>query len=454
MTSKEKLFKYIDENEKKYSELNGALFDSPEPCFMEFKTFEIQKSFMENEGFSITTPVAGLDTAFIAEYGEGGPVIAIVDSMDALPGASQEADAFEPRPVIEGGSGHGCGHHLLCTGCIETACALKELIAAGDIKGTVRLYACPAEEGGGGKVFMTMHGAFDGVDAVLTWHPMPENNHGGGSLACVTVKYAFTGTAAHAAAAPWEGRSALDAAELMNVGVQFLREHILPTCRIHYAVTGNGGDAPNVVQPSAELLYSIRAERSEVLKDVFARVTKIAEGAALMTGTVAEKPIIVSAYTEKLVNPVLDELLAKKFDEIPAPEYTDDELEYLSHYRKAGAMPDSKVEIDTDVHPMSPVPGASTDMSDVSWTAPTGNIGVACFAVGTRPHSWAMTAQGKSSAALKGVWRAAKMMCSAAYDLYTDSELLGRAKAAYERQRGGREYTTLIPRDTRPGMYD
>ncbi len=454
MTVKEKLFKYIDENEKKYRELNSELFDNPEPCFMEFKTFEIQKNFMENEGFRITTPVAGLDTAFIAEYGSGHPIIAIVDSMDALPGASQRADVFEPCPAVEGGSGHGCGHHLLCTGCIETACALKELIASGDIKGTVRLYACPAEEGGGGKVFMTMHGAFNGVDAVLTWHPMPENNHGGGSLACVTVKYSFTGTAAHAAAAPWDGRSALDAAELMNVGVQFLREHILPTCRIHYAITGNGGDAPNVVQPTAELLYSIRAESSYVLKDVFNRVTKISEGAALMTGTVAANPIIVSAYTEKLVNPVLDELLAEKFDEIPAPQYTKEELEYLSHYRKIGAMPDSKVEIDTAVRPMSPIPGASTDMSDVSWTAPTGNIGVACFAVGTRPHSWAMTAQGKSSVALKGVWRAAKMMGSAACDLYTDSELLSRAKAAYEQQRGGREYTTLLSFDAKPDMYD
>ena len=452
--SKNSLFQYIDNNSERFNDFGDLMFDNPETCYKEFKTFAYQKEFMEKEGFSITTPVAGIETAFIAEYGEGKPVVAIVSSIDGLPNLSQVPDIFEEKPIVEGGNGHGCGHHLLGVGCMETACALKEAIASGELKGTIRYYACPAEEGGGGKVFMSQAGAFDGIDAIFTWHPMPSNSHAGGSLSCVTVRYNFEGIAAHAAAEPWGGRSALDAVELMNAGVQYLREHILPTSRIHYAVTNSGGDAPNIVQAHAEVLYSIRTIDDDSLADVFARVNKIAQGAALMTETTLVEPKIISAYSEKLVNKVLDDLIVKQFDEVPVPEYTEEELAYLEKYKNLGGKPNSKEVIDRGLFNMSDLPPlASTDMSDVSWMAPTCNIGIACYAIGTKGHSWPQTAQGKSSVAHKGMHRAAKLMAGGAYEIFTNPELVKAAHEDQERLVAGRTYKSLMPLVDNPAEF-
>ena len=272
------------EKKQQYFDAADRIWEHPETSFEEYFAADLLCSLLEKEGFAVTRPLAGMETAFLGRFGSGHPVIGILGEYDALYAMSQEADAAQPKPTGE--KGHGCGHNLLGAGSLAAAVAVKDYLQENGKEGTVIYYGCPGEEGGSGKAFMAREGVFDGLDAALTWHPGDINAANSVStLAVFKVHYHFTGRAAHAAACPQLGRSALDAAELMNIGTQFLREHIIPEARIHYAIVNAGGKSPNVVQPEAENSYYIRAPRLSQVRELKERVDDIARGAALMTGT-------------------------------------------------------------------------------------------------------------------------------------------------------------------------
>lgn len=443
---KQDVWKQVDLRSKDFEEISDAIWEIPELQFEEFESTKVQRDFMKREGFRITSPVCGLETSFIAEWGSGVPVIGFLGENDALPNLSQEADVAEQKPLVENGNGHACGHNLLGTGGMEAACALKQYMEENSVPGTVRYFACPAEEGGGGKVYMAKGGAFDGTDAILAWHPTNENRLGTAGRACITAAFHFSGKAAHAAGQPWNGQSALDAVEIMNVGTQFLREHMLPSSRIHYAITNAGGNAPNVVQAEAEVLYVVRGLESDYVEQLYQRVCRIAEGAAIMTETTLQTPKIVSAYASRIANDVMDDLVIENMKEVLPLAYTEEELAYAKKFQMVGNRKDAPSPIDICVNDskVNNIEG-STDVADVSWVVPVGECNVACLAVGTQNHSWASTAQGKSSIAHKGMHAAAKIMAGAGYQLLTDPQLLAKVKEDQKKRLAGREYVSRMP---------
>jgi len=448
----EKLWTSMDSHREDFEKISDEVWGFAETCFTEYRSTELQREYMEKQGFRITAPVCGMDTSFIAEYGEGKPVIAFLGENDALPGQSQQADTAEKKPIEEGGNGHACGHNLLGTGSMEAACAVKRYMESEGLPGTIRYYACPAEEGGGGKVFLAKGGAFQGVDAAVTWHPGSRNEISNGGIACVTAEFHFTGKASHASGHPWIGRSALDAVELMNVGVQFLREHMLPTSRIHYAITNAGGDAPNVVQHEAEVLYIVRCKENGDLWELFDRVVKIAEGAALMTGTEFKGPNIVSAYANRIPCNAMDDLMIKYMRKVLPISYTQEEMDYAAQFVPFGWETDAESPIDTGFSDRKDVEiMGSTDLADVSWQVPLGECNTACCGIGTSGHTWMFTAQGKSSVAHKGMHAAAKVVAAAAVELLTVPETLERAKADHKARLSGQAYRSLMPDDKIPG---
>ena len=449
---KERLYELIDQRCKEFEKISDTVWDTPELCFKEFESTKVQREFMENEGFKITTPVAEMDTAFIAEFGTGKPVIAILGENDALAAQSQMADVAEAKPIVEGANGHACGHNLLGTGSMEAACALKTYMTENNISGTIRYYACPAEEGGGGKVFLARSGAFDDVDVAFSWHPSDDNTLDNTGLACVTFDLNFKGKAAHAAGEPWNGRSALDAAELMNVGVQFLREHVTTDTRIHYAFLNSGGIAPNVVHSATTLRYCVRAASSDYMEEVYKRVMKIAEGAAMMTETTVEGPFISSAYNDFLWNDTLDDLVLSNLEKLLPIKYTKEEEEYAAKFQKHGNKPDAEYPLDMTINYDRRKPArGSTDVADVSYCVPISQSRVVSAAIGSIGHGWTTTAQGKSSIAHKGMHTAAKMIAGCVYDIWNDPELIEKAKADHMKMTNGRKYHTMMPASMKPG---
>lgn len=437
----------IAQRAEEFEEISDAVWEFAETCFEEHRSSRLQREYMEKEGFRVISPVCGMDTAFIAEYGAGHPVIAFLGENDALPGQSQQADLARKEPLIKGGSGHACGHNLLGTGSMEAVCAVKRYMERHPVPGTIRYYACPAEEGGGGKVFLAKGGAFDGVDAGVTWHPGSTNQISNGGIACVTAEFHFTGKASHASGHPWMGRSALDAVELMNTGIQYLREHMLPTSRIHYAITNAGGDAPNVVQAEAEVLYVVRCKENAELADLFHRVCQVAEGAALMTGTTNEAPRILSAYANRIPCDAMDDLMIRWMRRFLPIEYTKEELDYAARFVPFGWRAEAEVPIDDGFSDCKTeeIMG-STDLADVSWLIPLGECNTACCGIGTSGHTWMFTAQGKSSVAHKGMHTAAGVMAAAALELLTVPETLAAAKKDHQERIKGRQYTSLMPK--------
>jgi len=284
--SLEAIARHVDAKAEDYCDLSDRIWAAPELAFEEHRAVGEQIALLEREGFSITTNVGGMATAFMAEFGSGGPVVGILGEFDALPDLAQESGRLDHAPTVAGTPGHGCGHNLLGAGSALAAVALKDALHGEGIAGTVRYYGCPAEESGSGKTFMARAGLFDDLDAAFCWHPSVVNEvQTASSLACIQAYFRFRGRAAHAAAAPHVGRSALDAVELMNVGVNYMREHMPSDARVHYATTNTGGNAPNVVQAFAETLYLVRSPHLPDTERLFERVKKIAEGAALMTET-------------------------------------------------------------------------------------------------------------------------------------------------------------------------
>jgi len=448
--------KSIDANAAAYTAASDAIWDHPEVNFHEDFAAERLIFMLEENGFAVTKNLAGLPNAFRAEYGSGKPVIAYLGEYDALSSLSQKAGCASKDALVPGAPGHGCGHNLLGVGALAAAIAIKEMIAAGELSGTVVYFGCPAEETGSAKAFMARDHVFDGVDAMLTWHPWDYNGiWPGGSLANVKMIFRFKGQSAHAASCPELGRSALDALELMNVGVQFLREHNPSSSRIHYAITDAGGMSPNVVQGHAEVLYLIRGVDNQIVKELYDRVNDIAKGAALMTGT-KESHVFIKACSNCVVNESMQRMLQEKMDQITPPKPTEEEeafarkmtLDALGHV--PAADPDHPIWWEVLPYQPEKQEFGSTDVGDASWVCPTAQFVAACEARGTPGHSWQETAQVNTSYAHRMTRYAAKILAAGAVELLRDEELLKRAKEEHRRRVGPKGYEPPIPKDVRP----
>ncbi|MEA4823140.1 MAG: amidohydrolase [Clostridiaceae bacterium] len=447
---KEKLCQAIDERADAYCALSDEIWGYAETAFAENRSAEALAAFLEADGFQVTRGVAGIETAFTATYGEGGVHLGILGEYDALADLEQTSMSTEQSPPA-GRPGHGCGHNLLGAGALAAACAIKAYLAEGH-PGCVTYFGCPGEEGGSGKTFMARDGVFDGVDAALSWHPGSKTSvASSSSLANYQILYRFHGIAAHAAGQPHLGRSALDAVEMMNIGVQFLREHIPQAARIHYAITDTGGYSPNVVQAEASVLYLMRMPQVTDLAELYERVNDIARGAALMTGTSVESTFI-KACSNTLTNRPLMEAMYTNMLAIPGPAYDEEETSFAEKLRGTFASATEGGAFDTAVDPLPETEGTgtgSTDVGDVSWICPT----VYCYVV-TAPretpgHTWQMTSCGKASFAHKGMLYAAKVIAMTAMDLYEDETLLAHAKEELHKRTDG-QYICPIPEGIKP----
>ncbi|MEI9425645.1 M20 family metallopeptidase [Mesorhizobium sp. Cs1299R1N1] len=463
--SLDELVRRVNAKAADYCALSDRIWAMPELAFEEHRSVAEHIAMLEREGFRITTNVGGIATAFVADFGVGGPIIGILGEYDALPDLAQVAGATEPNPSIAAGPGHGCGHNLLGSGSALAAVALKDALAAEGIEGRVRYYGCPAEENLGGKAYMARAGAFDDLDAAFCWHPGVLNEVATKSTnAAIGARFSFTGRAAHAACNPHSGRSALDAVELMNVGVNYMREHMPSDARVHYAITNAGGDAPNVVQAYAESAYLVRSPDVRDAERLFARVKKIADGAALMTETSVNVQI-TAGYSNILNNNALQDVMYENMRRVGPPAFDEADYEFATELRKMALtdedvlasvatrdialkdkiLHDSLLPLGTDTFDMG-----STDVGDVSWIVPTAQCYTACFAIGTPFHTWQLVTQGKLPAAHKGMILAAKVMASTAADCIRNPEIIARAKVELKQQTGGRPYRCPIPLDVTP----
>ena len=464
----EEIWDLVDAKKEPFTALSDRVWGTPELLYTEFQSCAAHLEMLEKEGFRTLKDLAGIPTAIMGEAGEGGPVIAILGEYDALPGLSQEAGVAEHRPIDPNGNGHGCGHNLLGSASLLAATAVKDYLARNGIKGRVRYYGCPAEEGGAAKAFMVRAGHFDDVDIAISWHPAAISGvNDPRSLANVRVDFTFKGRASHAAASPHLGRSALDAVELMNVGVNYLREHMPSDARVHYAYMDVGGIAPNVVQANAKVRYAIRAGTLPELKKLFARVEKIALGAAMMTETAVETTIL-AGVANLMGNGPLEKAMYDNFMRLGAPQFDDEDRKFAAEiqktltredieaaYARAGVpYQEGKVLCDfviPDNATPKPMMG-STDVGDVSWVVPTVQARGATYAIGTPGHSWQLTAQGKTPAAHKGMVHVAKIMAGTALDALTDETLVARAKADLKARTERTPYESPIPASTEPPL--
>lgn len=466
MQNSAKIWQLVDARKEAYEALSDRVWGMPEICYTEYRSVAEHRAMLEQEGFRITENLAGIPTAIMGEAGEGGPVIAILGEYDALPGLSQIAGIAEPKEVEAGGHGHGCGHNMLGSAALLAATAVKNYLAAQGIKGRVRYYGCPAEEGGAAKVFMVRAGHFDDVDIAITWHPAAINRVDDAmSLANTRLDFAFRGRASHAAAAPHLGRSALDAVELMNVGVNYMREHMPSDARIHYAMLDGGGVAPNVVQATAKVRYAVRARDLPGMRVLVERVKNVAAGAALMSETRMDVKV-VSAVSNLLGNTPLEKSMQLQMEHLGAPPFDETDRKYAadiqatlteediaSAYARAGVPVKKGLSLCDFVVPYgtkgAPMMG-STDVGDVSWVVPTVQARVATHAIGTPGHSWQITAQGKSGQAKKGMVNAAKVMAGVAVDALEDATLIARAKADHKARTDATPYECPLPADVKP----
>lgn len=442
----------IEEKAEILTSVSDQIWGFAEIMYEEEQSAELMCHTLEQEGFEVERGAGNIPTACVGEFGNGGTVIGILGEYDALPNLSQAAGESTRNEIEVGGHGHGCGHNLLGTSSLAAAIAVKEYIEENNLEATVRFYGCPAEEGGSGKAHMAKAGLFDDVDIALSWHPGDTNRvQHARMLATCSIKFSFHGASSHAAADPHLGRSALDAVDLFNVGSNFLREHIIQEARLHYAIINTGGNAPNVVQNEAEVLYLIRAPEAEQVQDIMKRVIKVAEGAALMTETTVDYQV-QNACASLIPNEVLASTMNKHFQNIGANSYTEEEKVFAKELQ-ATFIEEQEEVFHEEVDPMPDEPGfipASTDVGDVSWLVPTGQISAATIAKGTPGHSWQLVAQGKTTSAKKGMLLAGKVIAAAAIDLLLDPEKVEQAKEEHKKQLNGKEYVSLIPEGTKP----
>ncbi len=469
-------FEYLNKVKDELKRLQDELWDYSELAFGEYKSSEAIACVLEKNGFKVERCVAGMETAFTATIGKGKPVICILAEYDALDGLSQKADVAEYCPIENKTSGHGCGHHLLAVGSVAASLLIKNYLDENDLNGTIKFVGCPAEEAGSGKVYLAREGFFEDCDLALTWHPGSTNEvMMGKSQSCISSYFRFHGKASHAAAAPHLGRSALDAVELMNVGVNYLREHMERTESVHYAITNTGGISPNVVQSEAEVYYFVRSITGPKCKALYERVKNVAKGAALMTETELE-----IAFDDGLLdvvpNSVLQNVLIDCLNEIGPNSYTEEEKAYAQKFKETVSV--SQIENDSvspavknssdlkkdrkenslcsiilQPNPVELNTPGSTDVGDVSWVVPTAQFTTACYSYGTPGHSWQLVAQGKSSIAYKGVEMAGKVLALAVEKILKDPSLIEQAKKELKDRLNGQKYECLIPKEIKPHKY-
>jgi len=480
MTDKEQVTKLVYEKKDMAERLALDIWSYAELSYEEEKSSSEIIGIMKEEGFEIETGIAEIPTAFTATcvVGDGKPVIGFLAEYDALDGLSQQADKIEHCPVEGCVSGHGCGHNLLGAGTVLAAIATRNYLKENNMNGTVVLFGCPAEEGAGSKQFIAREGYFDSVDYVYSWHPGTQNTVSGiGDVAIMGANFSFKGVASHAGAAPELGRSALDAVELMNVGCNYLREHMIDEARIHYAYSDAGGTAPNVVQSSATIKYEVRAPKVSQMQELFARVVNVARGASLMTDAEMEYTVTM-AFSDFVQNRKLAPVMDQCLREYGAPEWTEEDYElamkYLRTYPKTTLNnikdelkkqfpeenPDDLLArpLHSSVEPYDPRESryisGSTDVGDVSYVTPTVTLHVATACLGNAGHSWQNTAFSASPIGLKGMLRAAEVMTLASVRTAQMPELVEQAKAEVREKNGG-QYVCPLPEYTKPpiGTY-
>lgn len=463
--SKQDILVWIDDHAADFTDMAKQIWDNPEVGYTERFASSLQASALEKEGFRITRNIGDVSTAFIAEYGSGKPIIGIMGEFDALPGLSQEV-GFTESPIVSGGPGHGCGHNLLGTAGVEAAFALKQRMDAEGLAGTIRYYGCPAEELLSGKTYMARAGAFDDLDSVLTWHPGTFNMTANISMQALTaVEFFFSGRTAHAAGAPHLGRSALDAVELMNVGANYLREHVPDGSRIHYQIT-NGGLAPNIVPDKASVYYFLRGKNRPAVDHLLERLIKVAQGAAMMTETTVEWAIRAGCY-DTLPNMALNDLMHAQAELAGPMSFTEEEEKFAEQLRgsihpsvlEAGsAMAPTKENLPTGFFNLKKTyglsVGGSSDIGDASWIVPMGQIMTTCAPAGVQVHTWQATAAFGSSIGMKGMHYAAKLMALSAYDLLLNVDgIIEKAKAEFAASTKGTAYKAGIPMDVKPPLH-
>ncbi len=465
MSLDEKALGFLNANESRFVEMAKTIWERPELGVQETFASNLLADQLRSAGFSIDTGVGQMPTAFVASWGKGKPVIGILGEYDALPSLSQNVSAVKDA-IEEGSPGHGCGHNLLGVGALGAALAVKEAMEKEKIEGTIRYYGCPAEETLIGKVFMARARVFDDLDAAITWHPGYVNATWATiSTALNSFKVNFHGIASHAGGSPESGRSALDGVQLMDVGVNYMREHVPQQSRIHCVIT-EGGKAPNVVPPYAQVWYYVRAPNREQADRIYSWMLDIARGAALMTGTTYDVEFLTGCYNT-LPNDVIGDLLLAKLRLVGAPQYTDEEKALGRKLQET--FPPGSIEKTLERHKMTreeigdplcetiieprnkgEVMGGSTDVGDVSYITPTAQITTCCQALGTPGHSWQNVVTSGSSIGFKGMMLAAKALALSALDLATTPGLLTAAREEFEQNTGRKEYVSPLPEGAVP----
>ena len=465
--AKQKALQWISENEARTIEVSDKIWGFAELGLEEFKSSALVAGELRKAGFKVEMGVAGMPTAFVATCGSGRRVIGVMGEYDALAGVSQKTIPRK-EPLVEGAPGHGCGHNIHGTSGMAAAIAAKVAMEAARIKGTLKFFGTPAEETAGGKVYMVRDGVFDGLDAVLSHHAGSMNTGGyGGNNAVNDAKFHFYGVTSHAAGSPEEGRSATDAVELMNIGVNYLREHVVQEARMHYVVR-SGGDQPNVVPAYACSWYYIRAPERDQVEQIYNRVLEIAKGAAIMTGTTHKVEFVGGLYN-KLPNRTLSDLVVSNMRQIGPPEYSEEEKKFAKEIGKT-IPPDTKKEslrkskrpdweklLDVDLDRTIPDTwerwgAGSSDVSDVSWKTPTAEFTTATFILGSPGHSWQNTAQSGMGIGHKSLIFAAKTMSACVIDLLTKPETLEKIQGEFKQRLGGRVYESPLPPEMKPPL--
>ena len=460
---------WVDANQASLTALSDRIWELAELGLQENESARLQEEYLRRQGFSIESGVAGMPSAFVATFvaGSGKPVIGFLGEYDALPGLSQKP---VPRkdPLAAGAPGHGCGHNLLGVAALAGAAAMKEAAVAGGLSVTIKYFGCPAEETLIGKVFMVRDGVMNGLDACLTWHPGSTNSVWSNSSAAMnSVKFNFYGRTAHAAGDPQNGRSALDGVELMNVGANYLREHVTEKTRIHYATTDGGGQ-PNVVPAKAQVWYYVRAPLRQEVEEVFERLVDVARGATLMTGTTFDMDFVAGCYNY-LPNKAMGCLVQENLKAIGAPQFTAEELAFAAEMEKSfppnyreimmrdphtpreladQRLNNTVLPLRDDLPPMA----GSTDVGDVSWVVPTVQFSTACSVIGTPGHSWQECAAVGTSIGHKGMILAAKVLAATALDLVLDPAKLREAKEEFAATTAGQPYKVPLPEGAKPPL--
>jgi aminobenzoyl-glutamate utilization protein B len=435
----------INSKQDQYKDVALQIWNYAEVGYKEVKSTALLQKTLADNGFSVTTGVAGIPTAFVATYGSGKPVIGILAEYDALPGLSQQATP-EKKPAEGKTAGHGCGHHLFGTASVAAGIALKKLITEKKFTGTIKVFGTPAEEGGSGKVYMVREGLFNDVDAVIHWHPSSDNKVTMTSaLANKSAKFRFKGISAHASAAPERGRSALDGVEAMNYMVNLMREHIPQETRIHYVIT-DGGKAPNVIPDYAEVYYYVRHPKRKDVEEIFERVAAAANGAATGTGTTVSYEVIGGTH-DLLINKTLAGVMQNALQKVGGIPYTADEVQFAKQLQTTLGFEAPAIETAGKIEPLKDVTdagGGSTDVGDVSYAVPTVGLRTATWVPGVPAHSWQAVACGGTEIGIKGMMVAAKAMALTAIELYTQPQVVQKAKEEWKTSVGNYQYKPLL----------